>query len=482
MTDLDLAYTTASALSRLIQRKEISPVEVVETALARIEEVNPRLNCFCFTYPEEALDRARAAERAILAGEDPGPLAGVPLAIKDLTPTRGKRTTLGSFVYEHWVPDRDAAVVEKLCGAGAILVGKTTTPEFAHAGFTESPLWGMTRNPWDPARTPGGSSGGSGAAVASGCVALAEGTDMGGSVRIPAAECGIVGLKPSLGRIPMDILPSLFDNISHFGPLARSVDDAALFLGAAQGPDERDIQSNTAPLDLPRPIPGEVEGKRLALSIDLGFYAVDPEIEANTRAAAEALEDAGAVVEEVELAWSAELDWAWRQIWSVFMAAYFGRHLEEWRDRMDPDVVALMELGFAMSAVDYKRLEILRSEQWRELAKVLTRHDALLCPTMAQPAPPVEAKATEKASTDAEGRFVSRYMTEPFNLVGQCPVLSVPSGFTTEGLPTALSICGRRFDDRSVLEIGKALEEARPWAGRRPPCRAVTPRSRRSGG
>ncbi|MDH3912757.1 MAG: amidase, partial [Rhodospirillales bacterium] len=167
MTDLDLAYTTAGELSRRIRAKEISPVEVVETALARIEEVNPKLNCFCFTYPDEARDKARAAERAVLAGADPGPLAGLPLAIKDLTPTKGKRTTLGSFVYEHWVPDKDAAVVEKLCRAGAILVGKTTTPEFAHAGFTESPLWGITRNPWDPARTPGGSSGGSGAAVAS---------------------------------------------------------------------------------------------------------------------------------------------------------------------------------------------------------------------------------------------------------------------------------------------------------------------------
>jgi Asp-tRNA(Asn)/Glu-tRNA(Gln) amidotransferase A subunit family amidase len=469
MTDLDLAYATAGALARRIRSKDLSPVEVVERALARIAEVNPRLNCFCFTYPEEARDKARAVERAVQAGEDPGPLAGVPLAIKDLTPTKGKRTTLGSYVYEHWVPERDAAVVEKLCGAGAILVGKTTTPEFAHAGFTESPLWGITRNPWDPARTPGGSSGGSGAAVASGCVPLAEGTDMGGSVRIPAAECGIVGLKPSLGRIPMDILPSLFDNISHFGPLARSVDDAALFLAAAQGPDARDIQSIGTPLDLSGPLAGDVSGKRLALSIDLGFYAVHPEIEANTRAAAAALEDAGAAVEEVALAWRAEFDWVWRKTWGVFMAAYFGQHLEQWRDKMDPQVVKLMEIGFATSAVDYKRLEVLRSEQWRALAKILTRYDALVCPTMAQPAPPVEAKATERAGTDAEGRFLSRYMTEAFNLVGQCPVLSVPSGFTSEGLPTALSICGRRFDDRGVLEIGKALETARPWAGKRPP-------------
>jgi Asp-tRNA(Asn)/Glu-tRNA(Gln) amidotransferase A subunit family amidase len=376
---------------------------------------------------------------------------------------------LGSYVYEHWVPNHDAAIVEKLTAAGAIMVGKTTTPEFAHSDFTESPLWGVTRNPWDPTRTPGGSSGGSGAAVASGCVPLAEGTDMGGSVRIPAAECGVVGLKPSLGRIPMDILPSLFDNISHFGPLARCIDDAALFLATAQGPDERDIQSIGVAIEIPQPIPADIKGWQLALSIDLGCYVVDPEIEANTRAAAEALRDMGAVVEEVELAWNAEVHQAWTNTWKVFMAAYFGQHLEKWRDKMDPEVVKLMETGFAMSAVDYKRLEIVRSRQWDELAKVLSRFDALLAPTMAQPPAPVADKAKEESSIDGQGRLLQRDMTEPFNLVSQCPVLSVPSGFTSDGLPTAISICGRRFEDLTVLKIGAALEQARPWRDARPP-------------
>ncbi len=468
MTDLDLAYMTAADLVRAYSAGRLSPVEAVGNSLARSEVVNRALNCFCFLYPEEALDQARAAEAAYRSGTA-RPLEGVPLAFKDLTPTKGRRTTLGSFAFEHWVPEADAAIVEKLTGAGAVVIGKTTTPEFAHAGFTQSPLWGVTRNPWDPARTPGGSSGGSGAAVAAGCVPLAEGTDMGGSVRIPASDCGVVGLKPSLGRIPMDILPSLFDNISHFGPLARGVEDAALFLAAAQGPDERDIQSLTAPLDLARPLETNLAGRRIALSMDLGFYAVDPEIEANTRAAAEALTEAGATVEEVALDWSAELDGAWTHMWGVFMAAYFGQHLETWRDRMDPAVVKLIEAGRAMSAVDYKRIEILRSKQWRALAAILARYDALIAPTMAQSPPPVEHKASEKAGYDASGRFTGRYMTEPFNLVGQCPVISVPSGFTAKGLPTGLSICGRRFDDRGVLEVASALERLRPWAGRRPP-------------
>ena len=195
MPDLDLSYTPAVELARLVRQRELSPVEIVTNSLARIEQVNPVLNCFCFVYPDEALELARGAERAALAGAELGPLHGVPIAIKDLTPTQGKRTTMGSYAFEHHVPDTSALLVEKLLGAGAIMVGKTTTPEFAYSSFTDSPLWGVTRNPWNTERTPGGSSGGSGAAVASGCVPLAEGTDMGGSVRIPAAWSAITSVR-----------------------------------------------------------------------------------------------------------------------------------------------------------------------------------------------------------------------------------------------------------------------------------------------
>src|SRR5882724_12893594 len=376
MVDLDLCYTSASDLARRIRAREISPVEAVTNSLARIADINPKLNCFCFVYPEEALQKARAAEAAVTAGKPLGPLHGVPIAIKDLTPTKGKRTTLGSYSHEHWVPDYDAAIVEKLTAAGAIMVGKTTTPEFAYSSFTESPLWGITRNPWNPERTPGGSSGGSGAAVASGCVPLAEGTDMGGSVRIPAAWCGIVGLKPSLGRIPQNLLPSVFDNISHFGPLARTIEDARLFLKVTQGPDDRDIQSIDTPIDLDSPFTRSVEGMRLALDLDLAIYAIDPEVERLVMNSVKALQKAGAIVEEVSVPWDRRLAQAWTELWEVFMAAYFGEYLEKFRAKMDPHVVALIEAGNKMTATHYKRIEIERSEQWKAFYPILQKYDA----------------------------------------------------------------------------------------------------------
>ena len=457
---------TASEQARRVRDKSLSPVELVRACLERSEVVQPKLNCFCFTYPEEAIEAARAAEAAVMRGDDLGPLHGVPVAIKDFTPTRGKTTTRGSAAFRDWVPDHDAVIVERLAGAGAILLGKTTTPEFAYSSFTRSPLWGHTRNPWDASRNAGGSSGGSGVAVATGCVALAEGSDMGGSVRIPAALCGIVGLKPSLGRIPMDILFTTFDSISHFGPLARTVEDAKLFLEVCQGPHDADIQSQVAPTALPRQLTGDMTGRRIALSRDLGFIAVAPDVVENLMATARHLEARGAVVEEVALDWSAEVVTAWYAYWGVFLAAGFGDCLERFRDAMDPNVVALIEAGLKMDAVAFKRLEIVRTRQWQALAPILARCDALLCPTMTRGAPPADADETQFERIDGHGRLHGLDMTSPFNNVSQCPVLSVPSGFTADGLPTAVQIVGRRFDDPTVLEIGKAVEGC---------CRAALP-------
>jgi len=468
MSDVDLCFTPATELARRIRAGELSALAVTENALARIAEVNPVLNCFCFVYEEQARAAAAAADQALAAGRPLGPLHGVPVAFKDLTPMRGLRTTLGSRRFAHWVPDHDPVIVRRITAAGAIVVGKTTTPEFAFDSFTHSPLWGVTRNPWDPARTPGGSSGGSAAAVASGCVALAEGTDMAGSIRIPAACCGVVGLKPGLGRIPMDILPTVFDNISHFGPLSRTVRDAALFLQVAHGPDDADPMSLARTDEFVASLVDDVRGLRLAVSRDFGYYAVDPAVAKGLADTVAALAADGAVVEEVSLGWTEAVTDGVFDLWGVFLAALFGDDLEQWRPLLDPNVVAIMERGMAIDAVSYKRIELLRTRLWRQLGDLFEHYDALLCPTTAIPAPAAELTDADFGATDAAGRFHGFDMTGPFNLVAPLPVLSVPCGWSAGGLPVGMQIVGRRHAEATVLRIAAAVERLRPWGHRRP--------------
>jgi Asp-tRNA(Asn)/Glu-tRNA(Gln) amidotransferase A subunit family amidase len=349
------------------------------------------------------------------------------------------------------------------------MIGKTTTPEFAYSSFTESPLWGITRNPWNPERCAGGSSGGSGVAVASGCVPLAEGSDMGGSVRIPASFCGVLGLKPSFGRIPFTILPSQFDQISHFGPLARSVADLCLFMQVTQGPDERDIQTLKPALNFLQPQPADLHGKRLALCLDFGTRFWHPEVEAAVRRSAEVLRAAGAEVEEVRLSWNLDEDELWAKHWSVYLAAFFGHVLPKFRSKMDPLVVNLIERGLAMSAVEFKQLEFGRTKMWQELSPILERCDALLCPTMAQPAPGHGRSDQDFWRLDDQGRYLALDVTSVWNFVSQCPAISIPAGFTKDGLPIGLQVIGRRYDDLMPIGIAAILEQRQPWAGKRPP-------------
>lgn len=453
----------ATVLAARIRTGDLDPVDLMRASLARIGAVQPVLNPFALVLDDPAMAAATAARDAVAAGGPLGALHGLPVAFKDFTPTAGHVTTRGSRTLADWVPDRDPVIVQRFRAAGAIVLGKTTTPEFAHSSFTRSPMWGHTRNPWDPGATCGGSSGGAAVAVATGCVALAEGTDMGGSVRIPAAACGVVGLKPSLGRIPMDILDTTFDSMAHFGPLARSVGDAALFLGVAQGPDDADIQSQIAPIPLPDPLDGDVRGLAIALSPDLGCYAVDDAVRAALDRAGEALRAAGARVTPVALAWDAAIVEGWIDAWGVTLAASFGGALATHRAAMDPDLVALMDQGLAMGAVAYRRLEVLRTRAWAALAAVFAEHDALICPTLARPAPPVDADEAAFLARDGAGRLVGFDMTSPFNMVAQCPALSVPGGVAPGGLPVAVQIVARRFQDGVALQIGRALELANPW-------------------
>lgn len=466
MPDLvDPSAPAAHELAAAIAVGELSPVEAVAQALARAVEVQPALNCFTSIWTDEAVADAERAAGAVARGDELGILHGVPVAVKDTTPAAGHRTTFGSYAFEHWVADRDAYIVTALRRAGAIIIGQTTSPEFAHTLVTDSPLWGPTRNPHALDRTPGGSSGGSGAAVASGCVPLAEGSDMGGSVRIPASWCGVVGLKPGIGRIPMDVLPGLFDSISHHGPLARCVDDARLFLAATQGPDDADIMSVPGPLDLSLPLHADLTGMRLGLSTTLGCWAVDPEIATAVEAAAHRLTDAGAVVEEVDVDLRPADEAAWVVLWGVFMAAYFGHLRAEFGDRMDPNVLALMDIGDGVSAPEYKRIELVRTDIWRRVAPLLASHDALLCPTMTMAPFPAATSDPRPPPLDVAG-FASATMATVFNMVAPCPVISVPCGTHTRpadaGLPIGLQVVGRRWREDTVLRIARAVEITNP--------------------
>jgi Asp-tRNA(Asn)/Glu-tRNA(Gln) amidotransferase A subunit family amidase len=469
VADLELCYAPARRLAALVREGAVSPVELVANAIDRIAEVNPTINAFCAVFAARALGEAKAAERAARQGRALPPLHGVPIAIKDLTPSRGDPTTLGSRLFKDRVTDEDAVVVERLRRAGAIIVGKTNTPEFGYSGFTRNELWGETRNPWNPRHTPGGSSGGSAAAVAAGCVALAEGSDGGGSIREPAACCGVVGLKPSFGRIPFDLLPTQFSTVFHLGPLARTVADAALFLAVTNGPDDRDIASLSPRLELPVPPLADVTGLRLALNVDFGFFYVDPEVAANLRSAAAALAERGAVVEDVDLRFDREAIRASEADLGALAALIQGEHLHEHRDLLTPRAAAIIEDGRRYGGTAVKAFEIARTNVWRALAPVLARHDALLCPTQAGPAPRNDQSEAAFDRVDEAGRYHGHFMSQYFNFASQAPALSVPSGFTASGLPTAVQIVGRRYDDPMVLRIGAALEAARPWSARRPP-------------
>ncbi len=452
---------TAHDMATGVRAGRLDPGDLVETALDRAEAIAP-LNAFTAIDREGALAAARHVEERLAAGEGGTmPLAGVPVAIKDFTPTAGLACTRGSWSTGDRLADRDPAVIARLKRAGAILVGRTTTPEFAYSSFTQSPRWGVTRNPHDPARTPGGSSGGSAVAVATGCVPLAEGSDMGGSVRIPAALSGVVGVKPSLGLIPMDILPCGPDLMSHFGPLAACVDDAALFLAATAGPDAADYFSQSRP-DVPTsPVPPAPPGTRIALSIDLGYYAVDPGVARQVEQAAERLRGHGMTVEPVPLRWTRDINDAWLMQWAVALAANWGTALDTHRDRMDPALVALMETGRDCDAVALVRLGAVRERLWRDLAEVFEHYDALICPTCATTAPPVSMSDADFEVTAPDGRFAGLDLACPFNLVSACPAVSVPIG-RSEGLPVGLQIVAPRFRDAVALGIAKSVEACFP--------------------
>ena len=442
--------------------------DIIKTSLERCHLVQQDFNPFTAIYEDEAQEKAEASALRLKNGAAVRPLEGVPVAIKEFTPIKGKPTTRGSAALKDAISTEQPVLVQRLEDAGAIIVARTTTPEFAHSSFTRSPLFGHTRNPFDPTKTCGGSSGGSAVAVSTGCVPLAEGTDMGGSVRIPAALSGCVGFKPSLGRIPMDIVPTVFDTISHFGPLARTIEDIKLFMNVASGPDDADILSQMTPQVLDQP-DFDPKTLKLAVSPDLGFIEIDADVAHAFDQTLASLADAGVELVPVDLGWRPDIVDAWYDYWCVYLAAAAEDLLDDHRQDMDPEFLALVDRGLSMSAVAFRRLDEIRTKQWRQFATAMKGFDALLCPTMALPAPPIDASESDFTSVNANGKLAGLDMTCMFNSIGQCPALSVPSGLSKDGLPVATQIIGNRFDDATPLNIGQLLQNIHGWNHISPP-------------
>jgi Asp-tRNA(Asn)/Glu-tRNA(Gln) amidotransferase A subunit family amidase len=460
MTHADLCYTSAVDLAAAIRAKQISPVEVTEAFLARIEKINPTINAYCTVVPERARAEARRAEAAATKGGPLGPLHGVAIAFKDLTPTAGIRTTFGSKALEHFVPTEDAIVVERARRAGAIVLGKTNTPEFGCKGVTDNKIFGHTRNPWNPERNAGGSSGGSAAALAAGLTALAEGSDLAGSIRIPAAACGIVGLKPSLGRVPRYPELNAWTSFSTVGPMARTVRDAALLLSVFAGPDERDPQSLPATgEDFARAPEGGVRGLRVAWSPDLGYAPVDPEVRSVAEAAAKRFASLGCTVEEASPGFDNPKQ-LFIELTSPYRAADMDAHLGQWRDQLDPVLLSRLEVAAHLTAIDYEKAIHRRTALWQTVARFFQRYDLLLTPTVSAAAFPIGLTFPPQiGGRRLENPLDWISLTYPFNMTGQ-PAISVPCGWTTDRLPVGLQIVGRRFADATVLRAAAALEAA----------------------
>jgi len=466
----------AVSLAEMVRTKALSPIEVVEALLAHMEEVDPRLHAFCTPAPDLARETARRLEQRILAGDKLGRLAGVPVSVKDLVLTAGLTTAMGSIAYRDFVPEEDDVVVERLKAADAVILGKTNVSEFGYSAVGHNPVFETTRNPWNPDLTPGGSSAGAGAAVASGMGPLAIGSDGGGSVRIPASLCGIVGVKASMGRVPLypgcrdERYPgaSSWESLEHIGPLTRTVADAALMLSVIAGPDTRDRHSLPAPeFDWMDCLDGDLRGWRVAYSSDFGYVAVEPEVRAIIGDAAKVFErDLGCRVEEVDPGWD---DPYWHFLGLVALdtdLTGMRRLLEEHAQEMTPGLVDFLNRPW--TAEELTDAIVARKAFTNHMWRLMRNYDLLLTPTLAVPPFPVHMPGPEKIA----GRIVANeHWTSfmlPANLTGQ-PAVSVPAGWTEDGLPVGLQIIGRHLDDPSVLRAAAAYEAARPWRDRWPP-------------
>ncbi len=463
----ELCFWPLSQLSEKIHQRQLSPLEVTQAYLDRIQRVDPQLNSFITLTAERALAEAREAEGQIVRGKYRGPLHGIPLAHKDLVATRGIRTSCGSKVLKNHIPQDPATVMERLQAAGAILLGKLNMNEFAT--IVPSPFFGPVRNPWNLDHSPGGSSSGSGAAVAAGLCAGSLGTDTGGSIRIPAAFCGTVGLKATYGRISLFGVFPLSWSLDHIGPMTRTVLDAALMLQVLAGHDPKDGSSSpTATSDYTSGLTKGVKGLRLGIPLSFFPDLTDPEVEEAFTEAVKVFADLGAHIEEVQLP-NLEACWSTAQVIigaeaSVWHEPYLQNQAEDYA----PDVRKFLERGRSTLASDYIKAQQARARLRQEMLEVFARLDALLTPGALIPPPPHSARSVTVKGREVRLLEALVSATCPWNLTGQ-PALTLPCGLNASGLPLALQIVGKPFDEATVLRIGHAYEAQTSWQKKRPP-------------
>jgi Asp-tRNA(Asn)/Glu-tRNA(Gln) amidotransferase A subunit family amidase len=467
----DICLLPATELSARIQAKELSPVEIAEALLTRIERLNGTLHAYLTVTDGLAREQARAAEARQRKGELIGPLDGVPYSLKDMEPTKGIRTTYGSKFFEQFVPDEDGLVAERMGAAGGVLLGKTNTPHFGYKELSDNLLGEACRNPWKLDRTSGASSAGAASSVAAGLGPLAHGTDGAGSIRIPAAFCGIFGLKPSLGRVPYAPHADPWAATSHAGPMTRTVRDAALMLNAIVGPDARDpLSIDAPPEDYLAACEGDLAGLRVAWSPDLGTGPVEPEIVAIAGRAARRFVELGCTLDEPAIRWPDSRGF-YTKIWDVTMA---GRNYERALQRPDwiePTLMRMIVNAGRMSAIEYRQALYERGNYYRAVLGFFEHYDLLLTPTMPAGAWGWGGGAVEGPS-QIGGRPVEHIIdrvpfTYPFNITGQ-PAATVPCGFTAEGLPVGLQIVGRWHADTLVMRAAACFEAIAPWADKWP--------------
>jgi amidase len=463
--DTELCYTGAAKLVRIIRARRVSVTEVMRAFIARIERVNPKVNAIVTFLPEQALKRAKALDRK---GAAAGPLAGLPIAHKDIVPTRGIRTTFGSPIYRDHVPAEDHAIVERLRAAGAILIGKTNTPEFAVGAQTFNPIFGATRNPYDLSKTSGGSSGGAAAAVASGMLPFADGSDLGSSLRNPGSFCNVVGFRPTPGRVPNWPFPNAWDTLWSLGPIGRTVEDAALLFSAMAGPDPRCPTTHAeAGKIFARPLRRDFRKVRVAWSRDLGGLPVDARVTRVLESQRAALESLGCIVEDAEPDLS-DADEAFQVQRAVGFVEAYGELLKTQRSLMKDTVVWNIEEGFKLDAARIANANVLRSKVFHTTRRFLERYEFLLLPTVQVPPFPVD----QPFVSEINGVKLANYMEwmKSCYLISATshPAISVPAGFTDEGLPVGLQIVGRYRDDFGVLQLAHAFEGVTEAWKRRP--------------